>query len=386
MATTNPFDLLDHDSEDINQLVAAKPLKVVKAAQVQASQAVVKDAKNGHGRGRGGDGKRDGGGLNRDGGIFNRDGGIFNRDGGNFNRDGGDFNRGRVGGYNRDSRNNDGPANGNGGYRRSEEGDGARRGGYVGGYRRGGDSGDSRRNFDRHSGTGHRNEFKRDGAGRRNLETTEDEIPPVNGEATAVVEKDLPVGGEGEATDAKEEKPVEVREKREPEVMSLEEYEKILEEKKKALQATKVEERKVDTKVFDSMQQLSSKKSNNDDVFIKLGTEKDKRTVEREEKTRKSLSINEFLKPANGERYRGGGGYRGGRGGRGPREGGDQRYGDHRNGGAVGGGNQRNGGAVGGNQRNGEAAAPKTAAPKIVAPIIPAPKIEDTVQFPTLGK
>jgi plasminogen activator inhibitor 1 RNA-binding protein len=195
----------------------------------------------------------------------------------------------------------------------------------------------------------------------------------VNGEATAVVEKDLLLGGEGEATDAdlpvggatdvaNKERPVE-----EPEikVMSLDEYEKILEEKKKALQATKVEERKVDTKVFDSMQQLSSKKSNNDDVFIKLGTDKDKRTVEKEEKTKKSVSINEFLKPANGERYRGG--YRGGRGGRGPREGGDQ----------------RNGGA---NQRSGEAAAPKAAAPKVAAPKIPAPKIEDTAQFPTLGK
>ena len=52
--------------------------------------------------------------------------------------------------------------------------------------------------------------------------------------------------------------------------MTLEEYEKILEEKKKALQATKVEERKVDTKVFESMQQLSSKKTNNEEIFIKL--------------------------------------------------------------------------------------------------------------------
>ncbi|CAA7024900.1 unnamed protein product [Microthlaspi erraticum] len=352
MVTTNPFDLLDDDSEDINQIVAAKPLKVEKATPVQPAQAVVKEAKNGHGGGRGVGGKRDGG------------------DG---RRDGGGYNRARVGGYNRDSRNNDAPASGHSVYRRSEEGDGARRGGYVGGYRRGGDSGDSRRNFDRHSGTGRGNELKRDGGGRGNWGTSEDDIPPVNGEATAVVEKDLLLGGEGEATDAdlpvggatdvaNKERPVE-----EPEikVMSLDEYEKILEEKKKALQATKVEERKVDTKVFDSMQQLSSKKSNNDDVFIKLGTDKDKRTVEKEEKTKKSVSINEFLKPANGERYRGG--YRGGRGGRGPREGGDQ----------------RNGGA---NQRSGEAAAPKAAAPKVAAPKIPAPKIEDTAQFPTLGK
>ena len=52
--------------------------------------------------------------------------------------------------------------------------------------------------------------------------------------------------------------------------MTLEEYEKILEEKKKALQATKVEERKVDTKVFESMQQLSNKKTNDEEIFIKL--------------------------------------------------------------------------------------------------------------------
>lgn len=51
--------------------------------------------------------------------------------------------------------------------------------------------------------------------------------------------------------------------------MTLEEYEKVLEEKRKALQAHKNEERKVDTKVFESMQQLSNKKDNHD-VFIKL--------------------------------------------------------------------------------------------------------------------
>ncbi len=51
--------------------------------------------------------------------------------------------------------------------------------------------------------------------------------------------------------------------------MTLEEYEKVLEEKRKALQPLKAEERKVDTKVFESMQQISSKKGN-DDIFIKL--------------------------------------------------------------------------------------------------------------------
>lgn len=51
--------------------------------------------------------------------------------------------------------------------------------------------------------------------------------------------------------------------------MTLEEYEKVLEEKRKALQALKTEERKVDAKAFASMQPLSSKKDN-DDVFFKL--------------------------------------------------------------------------------------------------------------------
>lgn len=52
--------------------------------------------------------------------------------------------------------------------------------------------------------------------------------------------------------------------------MTLEEYEKIKEEKRKALLAMKTEERKVDfDKEFESMQQLSLKKGN-DDVFIKL--------------------------------------------------------------------------------------------------------------------
>jgi plasminogen activator inhibitor 1 RNA-binding protein len=52
--------------------------------------------------------------------------------------------------------------------------------------------------------------------------------------------------------------------------MTLEEYEKVLEEKRKALAALKTEERKVDLdKDLKSMQQLSSKKEN-DEIFIKL--------------------------------------------------------------------------------------------------------------------
>lgn len=51
--------------------------------------------------------------------------------------------------------------------------------------------------------------------------------------------------------------------------MTLEEYEKVLEEKRRVLLALKTEERKVDKKAFESMLVLSNKKSN-DDVFIKL--------------------------------------------------------------------------------------------------------------------
>lgn len=52
--------------------------------------------------------------------------------------------------------------------------------------------------------------------------------------------------------------------------MTLEEYEKIKEEKRKALLAMKPEGRKVEIdKDFESMQQLSIKKGN-DDVFVKL--------------------------------------------------------------------------------------------------------------------
>lgn len=51
--------------------------------------------------------------------------------------------------------------------------------------------------------------------------------------------------------------------------MTLEEYEKVLEEKRKALQALKTEERKVDTKAFENLQALSCKKDNTE-IFAKL--------------------------------------------------------------------------------------------------------------------
>ncbi|CAK9184991.1 unnamed protein product [Ilex paraguariensis] len=107
--------------------------------------------------------------------------------------------------------------------------------------------------------------------------------------------------------DAKKENPVnEPEEEPEDKEMTLEEYQKVLEEKRKALLALKTEERKVYVdKELESMQMLSSKKNDDDIIFIKLGSEKDKHkeAAEKEEKAKKCVSINEFLKPAKGESY-----------------------------------------------------------------------------------
>ncbi|KAF8108436.1 hypothetical protein N665_0109s0057 [Sinapis alba] len=350
MATVNPFDLLDVDAEDPSQIVVALPKKVEKAAPVLPAKAAklqskqpppsqaVRESRNAPSGGRGGAGGR---GPPR---------GSFNP-GGNRPYDPKDGER-------------------NGGFRGYRESGG--RGGHVGGFANGktGDVERPKRAYDRRSGTGRSNDLKREGGGRGNWGTPEDDIPPPTEEATTEVEKS-PVaekeGGEADTTDEKKEAPADEQEEKEPEdkEMTLEEYEKILEEKKKALQATKVEERKVDTKVFESMQQLSSKKTNNEEIFIKLGSDKDKRkdASEKEEKAKKSLSINEFLKPADGERYNPRGGYRGrgGRGGHGQRDGGGRDGRGQRDGGFNGGGNQKRGGA-------------------------PAPAIGDSAQFPSLGK
>lgn len=42
MATVNPFDLLDDDTEDLHKLVAAKPLKSEKTAPVQLGKLPTK--------------------------------------------------------------------------------------------------------------------------------------------------------------------------------------------------------------------------------------------------------------------------------------------------------------------------------------------------------
>ncbi|KAF9685442.1 hypothetical protein SADUNF_Sadunf03G0055000 [Salix dunnii] len=369
MATANPFDILgdDDNNEDLSQLVAAaqlkaaeKPKKVDKPAAPASKPAklptrpappaqagelrfsnlsssfdkIVREAKNEGGRG-GGRGEGRG--------------------------------RGR-GGFNRDSNNNETSFTGNwfsGRSRPSEDveagktserrGYGAPRGGFRGGRRGGysngvdGEGERPRRLYERHSGTGRGNEIKREGSGRGNWGTPSDEIAPeteepvVDSEKNVITEKQQ---GEEDAADANKDTPEKEPEEKEPEEkeMTLEEYEKVLEEKRKALLVLKTEERKVGLdKDLQCMQQISSKKSNNE-IFIKLGSEKDKRkdAADKEDRAKKAVSINEFLKPAEGERS-----YNPGRGGR---------------------GRGRGRGGYGSNARD-----------------VAAPSIEDPGQFPTLG-
>ncbi|XP_050236926.1 RGG repeats nuclear RNA binding protein A-like [Mercurialis annua] len=334
MATKNPFDLLgDDDGDDPSLLIAATQEKAAAAAAAAAavpkktqSQPVakqqqqpaklpskplppsqaVKEARNEGGRG--GSGGRGYGGRGRGG--YNRE---FSNNENSFSNSAPPAAQGA-------------PEDGDAGKTSERRSYGAPRGGYRGGRRGGfnnGDFGDDerpRRAFERRSGTGRGNEFKREGGGRGNWGTQTDELAQVTEEAVNEGEKNVsdekPVGEEEPANEIKE-SPANEPEEKDPENenMTLEEYEKVLEEKRKALQSLKVEGRKVDATEFTSMQQLSNKKVN-DDVFIKLGAEKDKQkeASEKYEKAKKSVSINEFLKPAEGERYYGQGGRGRGRG------------------------------------------------------------------------
>ncbi|XP_065044610.1 RGG repeats nuclear RNA binding protein A-like [Musa acuminata AAA Group] len=379
MATANPFDLLgDDDNDDPSQLIAAQVRKmVVKKPAAAASPATARlptkpvppaqavrearETRNNAAPARGGAG-RGGPGRGRGG----RSGGMGpNRDFGNDNG----FSRGYGG------------AGGGGG----EDGDadrpqererpprqpfsGGRRGGYAG---RGGYGNDEsgvdsewppRRSYERRSGTGRGYEMKRQGAGRGNWGSVADE--------THIQEKDEILNSDDnklatekqqeqeksplseEIKDNKEGAINESEEKEEDKEMTLEEYEKIKEEKRKALLAMKSEERKVEIdKELQSMQQLSTKKEN-DPIFVKLGSDKDsgkkKENIDRDERSKKSLSINEFLKPAEGGRYYGPSGRGRGRG-----------RGDH--------------GPFRGSYGSG-----------VSSFMAAAPSIEDPGQFPTLG-
>ncbi|KAG8086186.1 hypothetical protein GUJ93_ZPchr0010g10970 [Zizania palustris] len=367
MATMNPFDILGaDDNDDPAQLlakaeVAAKKAEAKKPAAAAAGKGAqpvsakfptkpsppsqaVRESRDGSAPSRGGFGRGE------------RGRGRGGR-GYGHNRDfGGEELNGFQGGYGGGSR-----AGGEEGAQDRERGP---RPPYQGG-RRGGYGNDSerlpRRSYERHSGTGHGYEMKREGAGRGNWGTTTDEIlAQETGEALKLDEKppvpekqgpleDAPLANENK--DTKDATP-NVEEKEEDKEMTLEEFEKLREEKRKALLALKAEERKVEIdKDLQSMQPLSNKKEN-DDVFIKLGSDKDslkkKENAERDEHAKKSVSINEFLKPAEGERYYGGRGRGRGRGDR-------------------------------GGFRGGYVEGHRSAPP-------PAPEIRDQFQFPTLGR
>ncbi|KAL2525189.1 Hyaluronan/mRNA binding family [Abeliophyllum distichum] len=360
MATVNPFDLLgDDDTGDVSHLIAAQKQKAPVSAPASAaakkapaqtqpskpaaklpskplppSQAV-REASNGGPRG-GVRGAGRGGGRGRGFIRESTDENTFGNDGYSgrlkVSEDGDD-------GKPSERRSYGGPRGG-GGFR------GGRRGGFSNGDTVEGER--PRRAFERRSGTGRGNEFKREGAGRGNWGMPTDEISPeteepVNeGEKNVDTEKQLGQDDVGDAN--KDSSATELEDKEEPEEkeMTLEEYEKLLEEKRKALLAHKSEERKVDLdEELESMQLLSNKKSD-DEVFIKLGSDKDKRK-EAAEKAKKSVSINEFLKPAEGENY-----YRPGGRGRGRGRG--------------------RGGYAGNSMNNAQA-----------------PSIEDAGHFPTLG-
>lgn len=104
---------------------------------------------------------------------------------------------------------------------------------------------------------------------------------------------------------AKEAAAQKAEEEEEAKKMTLEEYEKLLSEKTKALQALKVEERKVTLdKDLKGMQLVQKKKE--EEIFVQLKSDKGKlkktSSLDKEEKmNRKVLSINAVFKPAEGE-------------------------------------------------------------------------------------
>ncbi|KAL9275822.1 p21-activated protein kinase-interacting protein 1-like-like protein [Drosera capensis] len=147
-------------------------------------------------------------------------------------------------------------------YGRPRESEGQRefggpRGGFRGGCRGGFSNGETeegnrpRRPYECRKGTARGNEFKKDGAGHGNWGTATDEIPrggeePLAETETSVVAEKLVE--EEQIVDVEEDARAKEPEEKEPEEkqMTLEEYEKVLEQKRKALLALKAEERKID--------------------------------------------------------------------------------------------------------------------------------------------
>lgn len=282
MANINPFDLLGDDElpEDPSQLLAAAAKKALAqkpklppspqlpSKPLPPAQAV-REAKTEPGRGGGrGYGRGRGSGFNRE--PVNEENAPRNRQ----------FSGIQGTGPEVDARRNSERRGGYGGSRGSFHG--GRSGGFAHGDLSEGER--PRRVSGRRSGIGH-------GVIEEGVDEGEKDLKPKK------------ASGEEFATDAKKVTPTDEAGEKEPEEkeMTLEEYQKVLEEKRKALQALRIEARKVDTKEFDSMQPLNKKSG--DDIFVQLGgKEKKKEYLEKEEKVKKSLSINEFLKPTKGEK------------------------------------------------------------------------------------
>lgn len=331
MASTNPFDLLgDSENDDLSLLVAAQQKKLAAPSQAASTPATaklpskplppaqaVRESRNNaaplrDGTGRGVPGRGRGG---RGAGI----GQIRDSENGNYTRfGGGGGGRGGFSPENGDAGNLSERGRGSSGqYRGSSRG--GRRGGYISGSGEGGIDPErsQRRVYERRSGSGIGHEMKREGAGRGNWGRVTDEAIAQETEESVILDEKIATSEkqaeqhDGNVADAskdkKEEAAHEVEKEPEDNEMTLEEYEKVREEKRKALQSMKVEERKVEIdKDLQSMQQLSVKKGN-DDVFIKLSSDKDSPKLrdnsEKEERARKAMNINEFLKPAEGGRY-----------------------------------------------------------------------------------
>jgi len=390
MATRNPFGLLDDDDNGdpsalLNILAAPKGKPAAAAAAAKKQQpATVANAKlpskplppaqavresrappSEGGRGRGG-GRGGRGFGSREPQEFGRGrGGSYNGDR-NFNRENNAYQGARFNENSSDlipSRHEDGEGassdrgRGGGGGRAGGRGGRGGRGAYGGrggfGDEAGGDD-RSRRAYERRSGSGRGFEMKREGSGRGNWGTPVDEAAFQEPEEVVSAEEEKRTVEEKPDQENSPETPVVNEEKKEEEEdkeMTLDEYEKLREEKRKALLPfNKVEERKVDVKEFESMQVLANKKKDEDAIFMKLGSDKEKGKkidLGENERVRKAVSINEFLKPTEGEKY-----YSGGRGrgrGRGER------------------------GGFRGGYSGGYASYPE------------APSIEDPRQFPTLG-
>lgn len=377
MATLNPFALLGEDENDdpaaliarVGSIPAVKEVKKPPPSQQPAKlptkppppAQAVRDSRADGGRGRGG--SRGGG----RGSYGNRDRGSeggYNRpsrenapqgDRGDYNdrssRNGGDYRRGGYSSANAVPNGDIALPRDDGEGRFSQDGSRGRGRGRGRAFFTDGEEQSGRRAYDRRSGSGRGNEIKRDGAGRGNWGAELDQNVTEEVAEVAVVD-------EKPASDSTEKKPEEVAEadggekkevEEEDKEMTLEEYEKVLAEKRKALLSQKAEVRKVTVdKEFASMQMVDKKVD--EEIFLKLGVDKGKKKelLDKEERAKKSVSINEFLKPAEGENMYG----RRGRGGRGRGDRGGLR-------------------GFGGSYNSREA--------------VTAPRIEDPGQFPTLG-